>query len=148
MPVIQPQETVDIGQNLCKNKVMNKTAIALKSQLEFGLGDRLSKSLHVAGISTTEMAHELEMSRATISNYLNGHTKPKRLYLKMWALKTGVPLEWLETGTFPETPETEKTPHPDNPDGGDQSRLGESNPLTYSLQGNRLAEIIPFRRVS
>lgn len=124
---------------------MNKTAIALKSQLEFGLGDRLAKSLHVAGISTTEMATELEMSRATISNYLNDHTKPKRLYLKMWALKTGVPLEWLETGRLPEDPETEKAP---TPKGESLEPPAVIETATSSLQGNHLAEIIPLRRAS
>ena len=105
---------------------MDATQKTLKAQLQFGLSDRLAKALHVAGVSTTEMADELEVARSTISNYLNGHTTPKSLYLRIWALKTGVPLEWLETGHFPETPETEKAPTPKGE--GKESRLRDSNP--------------------
>lgn len=120
---------------------MDTAQQTLKDQLQFGLGDRLSKALHVAGVSTTEMADELEVARSTISNYLNDHTKPKRLYLRMWALKTGVPLEWLETGIFPETPETEKAPTPKG-EGDGASYRTRTGP--YALQGDRTAEIIPL----
>lgn len=120
---------------------MNATQEHLKAQLEFGLGDRLAKALHVAGVSTTEMADELEVARSTISNYLNGHTKPKGLYLRIWALKTGVPLEWLETGNFPDTGETEKAPTPKGEGDGAAYRT-RTDP--YALQGDRTAEIIPL----
>lgn len=114
---------------------------SLKEQLQFGLGDRLSKALHVANVTSNDMAAELDVSRTTISNYLNGRTKPKGLYMRIWALKTGVPLEWLETGIFPEAPETEKTPTPKG-EGDGASYRTRTGP--YALQGDRTAEIIPL----
>ena len=114
---------------------------SLRAQLQFGLADRLAKALHVAGVTSNDMAAELDVSRTTISNYLNGRTKPKGLYMRIWALKTGVPLEWLETGNFPETPETEKTPTPKGEGDGAAYRT-RTDP--YALQGDRTAEIIPL----
>lgn len=80
----------------------------LEEKLAFGLQDRLAKSLHVAGLNNLDMAEALEVSPNTISNYVNGNTQPRKLYLREWALKTGVPLEWLLTGEFPGAPETQK----------------------------------------
>ena len=87
----------------------NKTE-SLRDQLQFGLADRLAKSLHVAGMTNLDMAKVLEVSPNTVSNYINGNTQPRRLYLREWALKTGVPIEWLETGNFPGG--NKKTPTP------------------------------------
>lgn len=113
----------------------------LKALLAFGLSDRLAKSLHVAGITNAEMAETLDVSANTVSNYINGNTKPRKLYLREWAVRTGVPLEWLETGQFPDTPETEKAPTP----------KGEGNGATYRdrsgdlfITSETLAPIIPI----
>lgn len=84
------------------------------SQLEFTLGDRLRKSLHVAGVASQEMAETLEVNRNTISRWINGTSEPKRLYLRMLAMRTGVPLEWLETGN---------TPTDNNGGGGDEGMV-------------------------
>lgn len=116
---------------------MNTAQDTIAEQLRFGLGDRLAKSLHVAGITSNDMADELEVSRTTISNYLNDRTRPKRLYLRMWALKTGAPLEWLETGNFPGG--NKKTP----------TRLSEGQsvgpagiePTTSTVEYGRLAPV-------
>lgn len=121
---------------------MNATQETLRAQLQFGLGDRLAKALHVSGVTNQDMADELEVSRNTVTNYINGHTKPKGLYLRIWALKTGVPLEWLETGNFPDTGETEKAPTPKGEGMEPPSRLELD---TYALQGGHMAEIIPIR---
>ncbi len=71
------------------------------ADLEFDLADRMRKSLRVSGISSAEMADILEVSRNTVSGWLNGAREPKRLYLRIWAVRTGVPLKWLETGEAP-----------------------------------------------
>lgn len=94
-------------------------------RLSFGRDDRLAKALRLANISSNEMADHLEMSRTTISNYINGRTNPKRSIMRDWAIRTGVPLTWLETGQLPSGPTT----------GGEQSRLGESNsgPSHYNV---------------
>lgn len=64
----------------------------------FDLADRLAKALRVAGMGNQEMADYLGVSRNTVSAYVNGRGEPKRAYLVLWALRTGVDLEWIETG--------------------------------------------------
>ncbi len=67
---------------------------------QFDLADRMRKALRTSGLNQEEMADYLGVSRNTVSNWVNGHwsTPPKRAYLRLWALRTGVPLEWLEHG--------------------------------------------------
>ncbi|MDR7253757.1 transcriptional regulator with XRE-family HTH domain [Nocardioides sp. BE266] len=75
---------------------------------------RLQMSLDEAGISVEEAAARMDVSRSTISRWLNGRgTAPKRPFLAQWALMTGVPVEWLENG--------EGTGTPTPPDGGEPS---------------------------
>jgi transcriptional regulator with XRE-family HTH domain len=62
---------------------------------EWTLGWRLQRSLAHAGVSVQEMADELGVSRGTISRWCNDHNRPRRSDLRLWALRTGVPLEWL-----------------------------------------------------
>lgn len=64
-------------------------------------GDWLRKALEVGGVTAKDMAETLDVHPRTITNYLGGHTAPKRSYLTKWALRTGVPIEYLETGTLP-----------------------------------------------
>ena len=78
------------------------------ARLEFGLGDRMAKALDVARVNGLEMAEYLSVSRQTIGNYTSGRTRPNRATLRMWALKTGVPLAWLETGYLPDAPGPKK----------------------------------------
>lgn len=83
--------------------------------LQFDLHDRLRKSLQVADVSVQEMADYLEVSRTTVSRWINGGMEPKRPFLIMWAMRTGVPLSWLVTGRV-----KNETPSPDGegvPDG-------------------------------
>lgn len=63
--------------------------------------DRLHKSLRVSGKDVQGLAAELGVHRNTLSRYLSGRGKPDRRTLIAWALATGVPLRWLETGVFP-----------------------------------------------
>jgi transcriptional regulator with XRE-family HTH domain len=65
---------------------------------EFDLADRLRKALRTSGVGAIEMADYLGVSRNTVSNWINGHTPPRDAYLRLWALRTGVPFEWLERG--------------------------------------------------
>lgn len=112
---------------------------------------RLALALEVSGTSVQEMAEELEVSPNTVGNYTSGRTAPKHATLRVWAMKTGAPLEWIKTGIDPT-----ENPHPENPDGGNQSRLRESNarPIHYKWHGSpqkhfteaHQAEIIPLRK--
>lgn len=63
------------------------------------VADRLHKSLRVTGLSVQDMADELEVHRNTVSAWLNGRSRPKKTQLIAWALKTGLPFEWLSTGS-------------------------------------------------
>ncbi|NNG77804.1 helix-turn-helix transcriptional regulator [Brevibacterium luteolum] len=94
------------------------------ARLQFTRGDRLAKSLSAAGLSSQEMAQHLGVSRNTISNWLNDRTSPRRAELILWAMRTQVPLEWIETGEL-------KNRRPDGPDGGssgDSRATRDSNP--------------------
>lgn len=70
-------------------------------RLDFDLSDRLGKALRVANLSAGAMAEYLGVHRNTVGNYLNGRTGADRRTMRLWALRCGVPLEWLETGTTP-----------------------------------------------
>jgi transcriptional regulator with XRE-family HTH domain len=57
--------------------------------------DRLRKALREAGIGVAEMADYLDVSRTSVSNWINGRIEPTTQTLRLWALKTGVSYEWL-----------------------------------------------------
>lgn len=59
------------------------------------LGDRLGKALDHAGLKHQDMAAILEVGRNTIGNYVNGRSTPTIATLRVWAIETGVSLEWL-----------------------------------------------------
>jgi transcriptional regulator with XRE-family HTH domain len=58
-------------------------------------GWRLQRSLAHAGMTTEDMADELGVARSTVSRWCNDKGRPTKGYLKLWALRTGVPLAWL-----------------------------------------------------
>ena len=71
-----------------------------------------------------EMAAQLGVDPGTLSRWMGDKgAPPKRVYLAQWALITGVPLEWLESGL-------DSTPTP--PDGGRR---------TSKLSGSRVSAI-------
>jgi transcriptional regulator with XRE-family HTH domain len=75
---------------------------------QFHLGDRLRKALDHSSTSVQAMADELGVSRTTVSNYIALRTKPNRATLRVWALRCGVPFDWLAHGTeHPNDPNTQ-----------------------------------------
>ena len=64
----------------------------------FHVGHRMQLALEVAGISKGEMADYLGVSRATTLRWMNLTTPVKRHVLVAWAMRTGVDVDWLETG--------------------------------------------------
>jgi transcriptional regulator with XRE-family HTH domain len=62
------------------------------------LGWRLKRALDFGHVSAQQMADELGVHPGTVSRFMNDRETPRRGYLKLWALRTGVPLEWLELG--------------------------------------------------
>lgn len=115
------------------------TAASLKERLTFGFGDRLAKSLEASDTSNNEMAAYLGKSRTTISNWIHGRAPISRGDLVAWALKTGVPLEWLETGHFPE----DKTPRRIRAGGNNSGPGGTRNPDPLGVNMG-LAPVIPL----
>lgn len=74
------------------------------------LPDRLRKARESAGLNQAALAEVTGMSRRSISAYETGDGAPRRPQLIAWAMATGVPLTWLETGA--------ESPRQDGPDGG------------------------------
>ncbi|QMV84744.1 helix-turn-helix transcriptional regulator [Corynebacterium hindlerae] len=101
---------------------MNAKATFDYSLLEFGLSDRMRKAQDVAQISNADMAEYIGVSRFTVSRYLNGASEPPLAVLRAWAMCTGVPFEWLQTG---------KTPDGGEPVGGSVVRHQGLEPRTH-----------------
>jgi transcriptional regulator with XRE-family HTH domain len=65
---------------------------------EWDVADRMRKSLRHADIDVQEMADYLGMSRTSVSAWINGRYTPSVRTLRLWALRCGVPYEWLTEG--------------------------------------------------
>lgn len=66
---------------------------------DWTLGWRLQRSLAFAEMRAEEMADELGVVRATISRWMHDRGAPPRtIYIRQWALRTGVPYGWLTNG--------------------------------------------------
>lgn len=68
---------------------------------EWDVADRLRKALRQADVSVQQMATYLGVTRRSVGNWINGHFPPSTQTLRLWALRTGVPFEWLSTGKIP-----------------------------------------------
>lgn len=71
---------------------------ATNPRLDFDQADRLRKALRFADVSVQEMADHLGLSRNSVGRYINGHIEPDLRTLRLWAMKTGAPLDWLQYG--------------------------------------------------
>jgi transcriptional regulator with XRE-family HTH domain len=72
-----------------------RAEMKLKHHPEFEMRHRMGLALEYGSVSVNEMARELGISRTTISNYLHGRTQPRRGDLIAWAMRCGVPFDWL-----------------------------------------------------
>lgn len=61
--------------------------------------DRLRKAREHAGLTQEQMAAEIGIARRSVSAYESGATV-KRPVLLSWAMRTSVPLAWIETGSL------------------------------------------------
>jgi transcriptional regulator with XRE-family HTH domain len=80
---------------------MSDTATAAdgKGLPAWTLGWRLRRALTHADVGAEEMAVELGVTRTTVSRWMNDHGAPPRAaFVKQWALRTGVPVDWLIHG--------------------------------------------------
>lgn len=62
------------------------------------LGDRMRRALRKEHMSVQDMADFLGVARNTVSTWINDRIHPSEQTLKLWAIRTGVPLEWLKHG--------------------------------------------------
>lgn len=77
----------------------------MSARLEFDLADRMRRALRISGLGVQEMAEYLGVARTSVSNWINGRIVPSRQTLRLWSIRTGVPLEWLEAGRAPVSPD-------------------------------------------
>lgn len=105
------------------------------ARFEIDFADRMSKALRYSGLGVQEIAEGIQVSRNTVSSWINGRHKPRRRDLVAFALATGYPVEWLETGEAPHDGGT-------SPDG--LSRLSESNRRPSHYKAHTLADITPI----
>lgn len=80
---------------------MTEQPVAATGVPEWDVADRMRKALRTSGMSVQDIADYLGVSRNTVSTWINGRIRPNKQSLRLWALKTGVPFEWLETGDAP-----------------------------------------------
>jgi len=69
---------------------------------KFKLHHRMQLALEVGDVGVQEMADYLGVSRASVSRWINGRGIVGKQTLRLWALRTGVALEWLEGEARPE----------------------------------------------
>lgn len=65
---------------------------------EWDLADRMRKALRASGIGVQDIADYLGVARNTVSTWINGRIVPSVQTQRLWALRCGVPYEWLHTG--------------------------------------------------
>lgn len=127
---------------------MSTSTAERQSIPQWDLADRMAKALRESRMSVQQMADYLEVHRNTVSAWLHGRTPPSSQTVRLWALRTGVPYDWVRDGAGPD--ET----GPDGDGGGAvESHLGESNsrPIHYEGTGSGTnhdlspAPVIPIR---
>lgn len=70
---------------------------------QWDVADRMRKSLRHADIGVQEIADYLDVSRTTVSSWINGRITPSVQTLRLWAIRCGVDYEWL-AGNSPPRP--------------------------------------------
>lgn len=97
---------------------------------QWHVGDFLRKARESAGLDQAELAAALGISRATVTNYERNKVKPRRAVVMAWAMRTGVPFEWLQG---------QESPRQGGPDGGGELLRLDSN---QRPSGNTSAQVI------
>lgn len=58
----------------------------------------MNKALAHAGVTHLEMAEHLGVNPSTMRTWTSGRIRPRAGMLRQWALRCGVPYEWLLNG--------------------------------------------------
>lgn len=64
-------------------------------------GKRLEIAREYAGLSQVELATRMGVSPGTVNRSERGLSRPRRSALILWAMATGVDLQWIENGYGP-----------------------------------------------
>ncbi|WP_313673304.1 helix-turn-helix transcriptional regulator [Mycolicibacterium sp.] len=67
----------------------------------FEMRHRLQLAREYAGLSRSQLANRMEISRNSVLNGETGRTVPRKIVLNAWAMACGVPVSWLLTGEPP-----------------------------------------------
>jgi transcriptional regulator with XRE-family HTH domain len=68
---------------------------------ELTLGWRMKLALRHAGMSVDDIAKELGVARGTVTTWTSDRVAPRSIFIRHWALITGVDYDWLATGAQP-----------------------------------------------
>lgn len=60
-------------------------------------------ALREADVNVQEISDYLGVSRTAVSRWINDRGAPSKQTMRLWSLRCGVPLGWLETGQAPTT---------------------------------------------
>lgn len=106
---------------------------------QWDIADRMRKSLRDADIPVQDMADYLEVSRNTVSAWINGRTPPSRQTIRLWALRTAVPYAWLKDGTtsapsLTRTDDLRISSQPDRPFWSDERRKAWAHVILANRQ--------------
>lgn len=125
-----------VSRAWCNDLCMSEQTIS-PHDLEPDLADRMRKALRVSGVGAGEIAEYLGVARNTVSTWINGRIVPSTQTLRLWALRTGVPFSWLQTG---------QVPGQDGGPGGGVSVAPPTGlePATDGFEGS----VVPLRAVS
>lgn len=64
------------------------------------VADRMRKALRHADVGVQEIADYLGVNRNTVSNWINGRIEPSVQTVRLWAMRCGVPYEWICHGSL------------------------------------------------
>jgi transcriptional regulator with XRE-family HTH domain len=99
--------------------------------LDPDLLDRLHMALRRGKVSRAQMAEALEVTPNTVSNYTSGRTEISGPQLRIFAMRCGMPYEWLRYGIKPS----------DAPDGGGQN-LKKKNVIDLHVPTTAAAPVL------
>lgn len=80
------------------------TSTDMGSIPEWTRGDRLRKARLQTGMTTREFADHIGVAQKTVSDAELDKRQMRKILLNAWALGTGVPASWLETGVVDDGP--------------------------------------------
>lgn len=109
---------------------------------DWTLGWRLKRALDWGKVSAQEMAEELGVHPGTVSRWMNDREVPRRAFLRVWALRCGVPIDWLSG--------EEHSPHNPGQLCSQGVNLAESPPSTREIASlaKPINELIPLSRAT